>query len=153
MMGRKEFSYPNLGNIKILFIQYIKYLFFWEKFSKNYSRGIFLKMLMFNNVHPSLYLWTHEMGVGNGILINCKRPWITSYKLEKKSKEPIGYMKPNFWLQKVEKLLHIEDPSLKKESGKHKKKWNWKTQKIKVFFETDLYRGILSLFFYFIKTT
>ena len=25
------------------------------------------------NVHPSIYLWTHEMGIGNGILINCKK--------------------------------------------------------------------------------
>jgi len=74
MMGRKQFSYPNLGNIKTLFILPIQYLFFLEKFSKNYSRGIFLKMLPFINVHPSLYLWTHYMGVGNGILINCKRP-------------------------------------------------------------------------------
>ena len=74
MMGRKQFSYPNLGNIKNLFLLSIKYLFFLEKFSKNYSREIFFKMLFFINVHPSLYLWTHEMGVGNGILINCKRP-------------------------------------------------------------------------------
>ena len=74
MMGRKQFSYLNLGNIKTLFILSIQYLFFCEKFSKNYSRGIFLKLLPFNNVHPSLYLWTHEMGVRNGILINCKRP-------------------------------------------------------------------------------
>ncbi len=74
MMGRKQFSYPNLGNIKTLFILSTQYLFFREKFSKNYSRGIFLKMLSFINVHPSLYLWTHEMGVGNGILINCIRP-------------------------------------------------------------------------------
>ena len=73
MMGRKQFSYPKLGNIKTLFIIFIQYLFFCEKFSKNYSRGIFLKMLSFINVHPSLYLWTHEMGVWNGILINCKR--------------------------------------------------------------------------------
>jgi len=110
-------------------------------------------MLLFNNVHPSLYLWTHEMRVGNGILINCKRPWITSYKSEKKSKEPIGYMKHNFWLLKVEKLLHTGDPSLKKESGKHKKKWNWKTQKIKFFFETDQLRGgFIPLFFYFYKS-
>ena len=71
MMGRKQFSYPNLISIKSLFILVIKYLFF-RKISKNYSRGIFLKMLSFINVHPSLYLWTHEMGVGNGILINCK---------------------------------------------------------------------------------
>ena len=74
MMGRKQFSYPNLGNIKTFFMLSIKYLVFLEKFSKNYSRGIFFKMLSFTNVHPSLYLWTHEMGVGNGILINCKRP-------------------------------------------------------------------------------
>ena len=86
MMGRKQFSYRNLGNIKTLFILSFQYLFFWEKFSKNYSRRIFLKMLSFTNVHPSLYLWTHEMGVGNGILINCKRPWITSYKLREKIK-------------------------------------------------------------------
>ena len=72
MMGRKQFSYPNLGNIKTLFKLFIQYLFL-RKISKNYSRRIFLKMLPFNNVHPSLYLWTHEMGVGNGILINCKR--------------------------------------------------------------------------------
>ena len=74
MMGRKQFYYLNLGIIKTLFILSIQYLFFCEKFSKNYSRGISLKMLSFTNVHPSLYLWTHEMGVGNGILINCKRP-------------------------------------------------------------------------------
>jgi len=43
-------------------------------------------------------------------------------QIREKIKEPIGYMKPNFWLLKVEKLLHTEDPSLKKESGKHKKK-------------------------------
>ena len=137
MMGRKQFFYLNLLILKSLFILIYAMFIFLRKISKNYSRGIFLKMLSFINVHPSLYLWTHDMGVWNGILINCKRPWITSYKLEKKSKEPIGYMKPNFWLLKVEKLLHTEDPSLKKESGKHKKKWNWKTQKIKFFFETD----------------
>ncbi len=45
MMGRKQFSYPNLGNIKTLFVLSIKYLFFLEKFSKNYSRESFLKML------------------------------------------------------------------------------------------------------------
>jgi len=73
MMGRKQFSYPNLRIIKCLFILIIHFLFFLGKISKNYSRGIFLKMLSFTNVHPSLYLWTHDMGVGNGILINCKR--------------------------------------------------------------------------------
>jgi len=41
MMARKQFSYPNLGNIKTLFILSTQYLFFLEKFSKNYSRGIF----------------------------------------------------------------------------------------------------------------
>ncbi len=30
-------------------------------------------MLFFKNVHPSLYLWTHNIGIGNGILINCKK--------------------------------------------------------------------------------
>ena len=74
MMGPKQFSYLDLLIIKNLFILSIQYLFFGKKFSKNYSRGIFLKMLSFINVHPSLYLWTHDMGVGNGILINCKRP-------------------------------------------------------------------------------
>ncbi len=71
MMGRKLFSYLNLRIIKSLFFQC---LIFLRKISKNYSRGIFFQMLSFTNVHPSLYIWTHEMGVGNGILINCKRP-------------------------------------------------------------------------------
>ena len=53
MIARKQFSYPNLRSIKILFILFIQYLFF-EKISKNYSRGIFLKMLSFLNVHPNL---------------------------------------------------------------------------------------------------
>jgi len=43
-------------------------------------------------------------------------------QIREKSKEPIGYMKLNFWQLIVEKLLHTEDPSLKKESAKHKKK-------------------------------
>ena len=34
MMGRKQFSYPNLGNIKTLFILSIQCLFFSEKFIK-----------------------------------------------------------------------------------------------------------------------
>ncbi len=74
MMGRKQFSYLNLRIIKSLFIQYYANFIFLRKISKNYSRRIFLKMLSFINVHPSLYLWTHDMGVRNGILINCKRP-------------------------------------------------------------------------------
>ena len=74
MMGRKQFSYPNLGNIKTLFILSIQYLFFEKNLVKITLAKFFLKMLLFINVHPSLYLWTHEMGVGNGILINCKRP-------------------------------------------------------------------------------
>ena len=73
MMGRKQFSYPNLRIIKSLFILIYAMFILLRKISKNYSRGIFLKMLSFINVHPSLYLWTHEMRVGNGILINCKR--------------------------------------------------------------------------------
>jgi len=41
---------------------------------------------------------------------------------------------------------------LKKESGKHKKKWNWKTQKIKFFFwNWSIKRGFNPLFFYFYK--
>ena len=72
-MGRKQFAYPNLRIIKCLYTNYSLFIFL-RKISKNYSRGIFLKMLSFINVHPSLYLWTHEMRVGNGILINCKRP-------------------------------------------------------------------------------
>jgi len=73
MMSRKQFSYPNLSNIKSFFLLFIQYLFFRIKISKNYSRINFSKMLMFKIVHPSLYLWTHEVGIGNGILINCKR--------------------------------------------------------------------------------
>ena len=74
MMGRKQFSYPSLEILKPYFYYLFNIYFFLEKFSKNYSRGIFFKMLSSINVHPSLYLWTHEMGVGNGILINCIRP-------------------------------------------------------------------------------
>ena len=86
MMGRKQFSYPNLGNIKTLFILSTQYLFFREKFSKNYSRRIFFKMLLFNYVHPSLYLWTHEMGVRNGILINCKKTMNNLLQIREKIK-------------------------------------------------------------------
>ncbi len=73
MMGRKQFYYPNLGNIKTLFLLSIQYLFFKKNLVK-ITHKFFLKMLLITYVHPSLYLWTHEMGVGNGILINCKRP-------------------------------------------------------------------------------
>ena len=48
----------------------------------------------------------------------------------------------------MEKLLHTEDPSLKKESGKHKKEWNWKTKKFKFLFGTDQKERDWSLFFY-----
>ena len=72
MMGRKQFSYLNLRIIKKLIYNIYAIFIFLRKISKNYSRRIFFKMLLFTNVHPSLYLWTHEMGVGNGILINCK---------------------------------------------------------------------------------
>ncbi len=34
MMGRKQFSYPNLGNIKTLFLLSIQYLFFEENLVK-----------------------------------------------------------------------------------------------------------------------
>ena len=43
-------------------------------------------------------------------------------QIREKVKRVTGYMKLKFWQLKVEKLLHTEDPSLKKESGKHKKK-------------------------------
>ena len=72
MMGRKQFSYPNLFNILRLFQLLI--LQIYKKNSKNYSRIYYFRVLFFINVHPSLYLWTHEVGIGNGILINCKRP-------------------------------------------------------------------------------
>ena len=42
-------------------------------------------------------------------------------QIREKSKERIGFFKPNFWQLKVEKLLHTEDRFLKKESGKLKK--------------------------------
>ena len=51
----------------------------------------------------------------------------------------------------MEKLLHTEDPSLKKESGKHKKKWNWATQKIKFLFVTDQSREGLNPLFFILK--
>ena len=73
MMGRKQFSYLNLRIIKMHLYNLFN-IYFLRKISKNYSHGIFLKMLLFVNLHPSLYLWTHDMGVGKGILINCKRP-------------------------------------------------------------------------------
>ena len=34
MMGRKQFSYPNLGNIKTLFMLSIKYFFFEKNLVK-----------------------------------------------------------------------------------------------------------------------
>ena len=34
MMGHKQFSYPNLGNIKTLFILSIQYLFFEKNLVK-----------------------------------------------------------------------------------------------------------------------
>ncbi len=52
----------------------------------------------------------------------------------------------------MEKLLHTEDPSLKKESGTQKKKSNQKIQKIKFLFVTDQKkRGIIPSFFCFYK--
>ena len=34
MIGRKQFSYLNLGNSKTLFIRSFQYLFFWENLVK-----------------------------------------------------------------------------------------------------------------------
>ena len=72
MMGRKQFSYPNLFNSLRLF--QLLTLQIYKKNCKNYSRIYYLRALFSIVVHPSLYLWTHEGGIGNGILINCKRP-------------------------------------------------------------------------------
>ena len=85
MIGRKQFFYPNLRIIK-RFLYYLLDVYFLRKISKNYSRGIFLKMLSFINVHPSLYLWTHEMGIGNGILINCKKTMNNLLQIREKIK-------------------------------------------------------------------
>ena len=57
-------------------------------------------------------------------------------------------MKPSFWQQKMEKLLHIKDLSLKKESGKHKEKLILKNQKIKLLFVSDKKRGVNPSFFF-----
>ena len=89
MMGHKQFSYLNLRIIKSFFYTIYSMLIFLRKISKNYSRGIFLKMLSFINVHPSLYLWTHDMGVGNGILINCKKTMNNLLRIREKIKRAI----------------------------------------------------------------
>ena len=73
MMVRKQFSYPNFIILKASLSYSFGSYFLEKKISKNYSRETFLKMLLSINVHPSLFLWTHDMGVGNGILINYKR--------------------------------------------------------------------------------
>ena len=59
------------------------------------------------------------MGVGNGFSLTAKT-MNNLLKIREKSKEPIGYMKPNFWQLKGEKLLLTEDLSLKKESENKK---------------------------------
>ena len=72
MMVPRLFSYPNLVNIKNLLLTYSVFIVVSKKnISKNYSRVIFIKELLFINVHPIKYLWTHDMGIWNGILINC----------------------------------------------------------------------------------
>ncbi len=75
-MVRRPFSYPNL--LKNILFQIFSVFIVCKRISKNYSRAIFLEMLFFINVHPSLYLWTHDIRIWNGILINCKRPLINS---------------------------------------------------------------------------
>ena len=47
----------------------------------------------------------------------------------------------------MEKSLHTEDPSLKKESGKHKKKLNLKTQKIRFYLLWSKREGFQPSFF------
>ena len=46
MMGRKQFSYPNLGNIKTLFIQSIQYLFFEKNLLKLLSQNFFKDVIV-----------------------------------------------------------------------------------------------------------
>ena len=72
MIGRKQFYYTNLRNFRSLFILFIQNLFFRKKISKNCSHIKFFKMLSFDILHPSLLLWTHDMRIGKGILINRK---------------------------------------------------------------------------------
>ena len=43
MMGRKQFSYPNLGIIKSFFIIFVQYLFFEKKLVKITLAEIFLR--------------------------------------------------------------------------------------------------------------
>ena len=43
MMGRKQFSYPNLGNIKTLFIHSIQYSFFEKNLVKITLAEFFLR--------------------------------------------------------------------------------------------------------------
>ena len=57
-------------------------------------------------------------------------------------------MKPNFWQQKMEDLLHIEDQSLKREQGKHKKKLDRTNKVIKFLFNNlSVREGFNPLFF------
>ena len=86
MMDRKQFSYPNLRRIKRLFILFIQFLCFREKLVKITLAEFFCRCYFFINVHPSLYLWTHDMGVGNGILINCKKTMNNLLQIREKIK-------------------------------------------------------------------
>ena len=66
MMGRKQFSYPNLRFIKSLFMLFILYLFFWEKLVKITLAEFFWRCycsLTFIQVYISGRM-TWELGTG-----------------------------------------------------------------------------------------
>ena len=46
MMGRKQFSYPNLGNIKTLFILSIQHSFFKKNLVKILSQNFFKDVIV-----------------------------------------------------------------------------------------------------------
>ena len=43
-------------------------------------------MLSIINIHPILYFWTHEIGIGTGILINCKNTMNNLLQIREKIK-------------------------------------------------------------------
>lgn len=88
------------------------------------------------------------MRICNGILINCKRTLITSYKLEKLLKVIKGFMKLNLQQLKMEKQIHTEDPSLKNESSTKRNEIE-RLKKLNSHLEVNKKKGIhFSLFFF-----
>ena len=59
-------------------------------------------------------------------------------------------MKPKSWQLKMEKLLHIEDQSLKKELGKTKRNEIQRLKKLNSFLKL-IHEGVYPSFFYFYK--